>query len=277
MSIRIVVDTGVDLNKELMESDIVSRVPFFLEIEDEVFVDDNSLNKELYLEKMEGSKKAPKSAAPSPHSYLEALKLSDKNFILTISGKLSGSYNSAMAAKNNLLSEYKDHIVHIVDSKTACAGETLIALKLKELIEANVPFEEITEKITGFVDNVKTIFILESFENLVKSGRMNAAIAKIAQLLSIVPICKADDGEIALLEKVRGYKSAFNRLVKIVAEDNVDFTEKILSITHVKCEERAVKLKEEILKVANFKAVVIQEASGLCSNYAERGGIVISY
>ena len=124
---------------------------------------------------------------------------------------------------------------------------------------------------------MRTMFVLEKLDNLVKNGRVNPYIAKIAALLSIKVIGGAKDGEIVMVDKARGYKKAIARLIEIIQKDNINFEERILGITHVQCLERAINIKNEILKKVTFKGVVICEARGIASTYAQKGGLVLSY
>ncbi len=277
MNRKIIVDSGTDANNQLLNNNLIAFAPFNLEIDGEHFIDTLDLDKEAYLKKMEASKTTPKTAAPSPEYFYNVFKEVDEAFAITISGKLSGSYNSAMSAKNMVLDDFKDKLVHIFDSKTASAGETLIALKLSEFIESGLDFDTIVEKTTHFIDNMKTYFFLQNFDNLVKTGRTNQYIATIAKLLNIAIIGTATEGEIELLEKVRGQKKAIAKLAKIVSDSKVDFSEKILSISHVDSLETATELKKLVESAVNFKDIIIQETSGLCTNYAARSGLVIAF
>lgn len=277
MQRKIITDSGCDLNKELLNNDIIDRAPFNLEIDGIVYIDTPDLDRTDYLNKMEKYSKTPITAAPSPQYYYDIFKGANESFALSISAKLSGSYNSAMTAKNMIEEEFSDKKIHIFDTKTAAAGQTLLTYKLAELVESGLDFDAIIEKMNNIIEETKTYFFLQSFDNLVKTGRTNPTIASIAKLLSISIVGNAVDGEIQLLDKVRGKKKAITNLVKLVTESNVNFSEKILSISHVDALETATILKDLILEKANFKEVIIQETSGLCTNYGAREGIIIAF
>lgn len=274
---KIITDTGCDLNKELLDNENVERAPFVLELGDRIIVDTLDLDTKKYLSDMENFKGVPKSAAPSPEYYYDIFKSAEQSFAVTLSSKLSGSYNSAISAKNMIVDEMKDKLVHIFDSKTACAGQTLIVLKLNELLENGLDFDVIVEKMNEFIEQTKTYFIIQNFDNLVKAGRVKPYVASIAKLLSITAIGTATDGEVDICDKVRGQKKAFLKLSEIVSNSEIDFSERILSITHVEAPEVAEEFKKLIVSKVNFKDIVIQEASGLCTNYGQRGGIIIAY
>lgn len=273
----IVTDSGTDLNDNLIKSDIVNFVPFNLEVDGVTFVDTISLDKNSYLQKVEASKETPKTSAPSPQYYHDIFKNYEESFVVTITSKLSGSYNSAIAAMNMITEEFQDKKIHIFDSKTATAGQTLIVYKLKELVESGLKFEDIVEKLNEFIDSTKTYYFLQNFDNLVKTGRTNQYVASIAKLLNISIIGSADNGLIKLEHKIRGKSKAIAKLADMVTMSNIDFTDRVLSISHVDAIETALELKNSILEKCKFKDVIIQDTSGLCTNYAARNGIIIAF
>lgn len=276
---KIIIDSGCDVNSDLIEQKQmeVSSVPLSLQVNDSQYTDDETLNKSEFISKMEAKDVVVRTAAPSPQQFLEHLKEEGSAFIITLSSKLSASYQNAMLAKDIYLNEFGQKFIHVFDSLSASAGETVIALKLNELIKANIPETEIVEKVTSFIDGMRTFFVLERYDNLVRNGRINAHVAMIASALSIRPICAADKGTMVMADKARGIKNAFKKLVDIMAAEALDFENRVLAISHVECLEKAEQLKQQIMQRINFREVVIQEATGLCSSYAQRGGIVVSY
>ena len=139
-------------------------------------------------------------------------------------------------------------------------------------------FNEIIEATNKYISKLKTLFILDSLDNLVKNGRISGVKAKVASLLHIVPIMGDNgNGEIELVEQVRGNKKAFNRLVEIIGEFNIDFENTILGITHSNAKEKAENLKKELLNRYKFKDILIFKAGGLSTVYADDGGIVVAF
>ena len=274
MKNNLVVDSCTDFIKETED---IPRVPFRILIEDEEIIDEN-LDIIKLIEKMKNTKKQIKTACAPPEDFINKLKEEANNFIVTISSQLSGSYNSAMVAVETFKEKFPDSFVHIFDTKTAAAGETLIAMKVKSLIEENLNVEEIIERTNKFIAKTNTLFILESLDNLAKNGRITNFKAILANMLHIVPIMGADDdGHIVLREQVRGKKKAFARLVDKIAEYNVDYENTILGITHVNCLEKAEKLRDDIKAKYPFKDIKIFKSSGLSTIYADDGGIVIAF
>lgn len=274
MKNNLIVDSCTDFIKETED---IPRVPFRILIDDEEIIDENlDINK--LIEKMKNTKNQIKTACAPPEDFINKLKKEANNFIVTISSQLSGSYNSAMMAVESFKERFPEGFVHVFDSKTAAAGETLIAMKVKQLIEENLNTEEIIERTNKYIQKTRTLFILDSLENLAKNGRITNFKAMLANIMHIVPIMGEDgEGKIELKESIRGKKRAFARLVEMIGEYNVDFENTILGITHVDCLEKAEKLREEIRAKYPFKDIKIFKSSGLSTVYADDGGIVIAF
>ncbi|MFT8350933.1 DegV family protein [Clostridium saccharoperbutylacetonicum] len=279
MNTKIIVDSCVDFNSEAFgnEEEYMERVPFKILIDDEEIIDRN-LDINSLLQKMKSSKNKIGTACPSPNDFLEALKKCKNNFIVTISSKLSGSYNSALLAKEMLKEELPDSFVHVFDTQSAVSGPDLIVLRIKQLIEEKASNEEIVEKVTKYIDEMRTLFVLEKLDNLAKNGRISNAKALMGTLLQIIPIMSDNgNGEIILREQVRGKKKAFNRLVEMIGEETNDFKNKVIGIGHVNAREKAERFKDEISNRYNFKDIIIFEGGGLSTVYADDGGIVICF
>lgn len=274
MNHNIIVDSCVDFSSDTKS---FARVPFRILIDENEIVDEN-LNTLSLIEKMKNTKNQIKTACAPPEDFINKFKEQAYNFVITISGQLSGSYNSAMVAVESFKERFPNSFVHIFDTKTAASGETLIALKVKQLIEENFNPSEIIEQTNKYISKVRTLFILDSLDNLAKNGRITNFKAIIANMLHIVPIMGEDgEGKIVLKEQVRGKKRAFTRLIDMISEYNVDFENTILGITHVNCLEKAEKLRDEIMGKYPFKEIKIFSSSGLSTVYADDGGIVIAF
>ena len=274
MEANLVVDSCVDFNEDTKD---IPRVPFRIIIDEEEIVDENTDILEL-IRKMKKSRTQIKTACAPPEDFMNKIKVQANNFIVTISSQLSGSYNSAVMAMETIKEKFPESFIHIFDSKTAAAGESLLALKVKQLIEENLNPHEIIEQTEKYISKLNTLFILESLDNLAKNGRISNFKATLANIMNIFPIMGEDgEGRIVLKEKVRGRKKAFSRLVDMLAEYNIDFENTVLGITHVNCLEKAENLRDAIKLKYNFKDIKIFSSAGLSTIYADDGGIVIAF
>jgi DegV family protein with EDD domain len=274
---KILADSSCDVTDEIKKNTGVELVPLTLRLDDKEYVDDHNLDLKSYLKAMKESKTAPKTACPSIQDFLDRFRDSDNIFVVTISSKLSGTYNSAMQAKEIIKEEFQDKFIHVFDSMSAAIGETLVHLKVHESLKANLKNNEIVDKVNNYIKEMKTFFLLENLDNLAKSGRLNPIVAKAANMLSIKPIMGSQEGAIRLVEKVRGYERAFQRLVDVIGEEGSNLENKVLGIAHCNCIQRALKFKEKVMERYRFKDIIVVEMAGLSSTYANEGGLVIAF
>ncbi|RKD27540.1 DegV family protein [Caminicella sporogenes] len=279
MKIKVIGDSCLDLNEELKKKKLFNIVPLSIRIDDKEFKDDENLDTNELLKMMKNSSDVPKTSSPAPDSFLKAYEGDeDSIFVVTLSSQLSGTYNSAVLAKNMYKEKNEHKFIHVFDSLSASIGETLVGLKILELAKENHTNLEIVEKVNEYIKEMKTFFYLESLDNMIKAGRINKLVAKVATAFSIKPIMgSTEKGTIRLVEKVRGSKKAFKRLVEIIGEQGHKLEEKILGIAHCNSLAKAEKLKEQIKEKYNFKDIIIVEAAGISTVYANEGGIIIAF
>ena len=277
MAYKIIGDSCTDITEEMKQAGLVSLVPLTLSIEGEEFVDDETFDQKMFIEKMKASQECPKSACPSPERYMQEFEGQEECYVITLSSRLSGSYNSAVVAKEMYLEEHPDAKIEIVDSRSASCGQMLLAVKLKELKEKGLDFAAVKEKITEFRDQMETKFVLESLENLRKNGRLSRVTFTLCNVLNIRPVMGAEDGEIIKLDQTRGHNKALMRMIEHMEKDAKNVADKILAIAHCNNRERAELVKKEILKRIPFKDCVIVNTAGVSTMYANDGGIIVSY
>jgi DegV family protein with EDD domain len=274
---KIIADSCCDVTEEMKKETGMEIVPLTMRIDDKEYIDDHTLNIKDYLKDMKNSKSAPKTSCPSIQDFLDRFRDKDNIFVVTLASSLSGTYNSAMQAKAIIQEEFKNKFIHIFDSMSAVIGETMVHLKIHECLKRNLRNTEVVERVSKYIKEMKTFFLLENLDNLIKSGRINPLIAKAANILNIKPIMGDDNGNIRLVDKVRGYERAFKRLVDIIGEEGSRLEEKVLGIAHCNCIERAVRFKEEVMKKYPFRDIKVVEMAGVSSTYANQGGLVIAF
>jgi DegV family protein with EDD domain len=168
--------------------------------------------------------------------------------------------------------------VHVFDSKSATAGETLIALKLHEFIDAGLSKAQIISKIEAFISNMKTFFVLGSIENLLKNGRLNKIVGKMINVLHIKPLMCADsDGNIALYGQVRSQNQIVQKLSDTIAKSGKNTEGESAVITHCNNPTLADQLFEAVKQRYHFKEVLVVPTRGLSSVYTCEMGVVIAF
>jgi len=278
MSYKIVIDSCGELPEELKKDSRFEIVPLRLEVGNYQIEDDENFNQREFLEHVAGSSACPKSSCPSPEKYMDAYNVEAEHiYVVTLSGKLSGSFNSAMLGKNLFHDKYGDKKICVIDSCSASGGETRIALKAVELEEAGFTFEEIEEKLNQFRNEQRTYFVLDNLETLRKNGRLTGVKALVASTLNIKPVMGAtSEGSILQLSQAIGIKKALAKMAEIVSKDVKNSEEKILVITHCNCAQRAENFKNMMLDHKKFKDVLIMDTAGISSMYANDGGIIVT-
>ena len=277
MNYKIIGDSCTDLTKEMKNDPHIKIIPLTLIVDDYHLKDDDNLDIHQFLKLMKESPNCPKSACPSPDDYMKEFEGEDDVYVVTLSSKLSGSYNSAELARKLYLEENPHKKIGIIDSKSASAGQTLLTVKLRELIENGLSFENVMKQIKEFRDGMKTKFVLESLDTLRKNGRLNSLQALICSTLNIKPIMGGAEGSICKLDQARGITRALISMAKLIEKDVIKPQERLLTIAQCNCYERAMFLKDEILKRVPFKDYLIVETAGISTMYANKGGIIAAY
>ena len=277
MSYKIVVDSGCDLPDKLRKDEHFVVVPLTLSVGGVDIVDDEKFDQKDFIKRVNEAKECPKSACPSPERYLSEYESAQGEvYVITLSGRLSGSYNSALVAADMYEEDGGSNRVHVFDSMSASCGEALIAMKIVECEGQGMCFDDVVKTVTQFCNGMKTYFVLETLETLRKNGRLTNLQALLANVLSIKPVMGSREGEIIKLEQTRGLNKALKRMCEIITENVSEPENKILGIAHCNCPERAEYVKSLLVEKNNFKDVIIVNTAGIATMYANDGGIIVT-
>lgn len=215
---QIVADSSCDLFDGALDRENIafSTVPLKIVVGDREFIDRKGTDPQDMLREMKAYKGASSSACPSPEEFAEQFRKADISFAVTMTGNLSGTYNSAMQAKNMVLEEFPEKKIHVVDTKSTSGSLVLTARKIISLIEKGLSFEEIVPVADEYGNNSKILFALTGFDNLVKNGRMSRVAGIMASALNIRPIGTNTDGVIEIVDKPRGEKRAIEHMAQMM-------------------------------------------------------------
>ncbi len=276
MSYKIVVDSCCELPEELLNDEKYERVPLGLEVGDYQIQDDESFDQKVFLQKVAACPTCPKSACPSPEKYVSSYETEAENvYVVTLSSHLSGSHNSAVLGESLYREQYGDKNICVIDSESASGGETQIALKIRDMEEKGLKFEEIVEKINTFRSEMVTYFVLDNLETLRKNGRLSTVKALVASTLNIKPLMAGEKGVIVQRGQGIGMKKALNKLVDAVVTETKEGHNRLI-ISHCNALERAESVKQSILAKRHFDEVLIMDTAGVSSMYANDGGIIVT-
>ncbi|MCM1542341.1 MAG: DegV family protein [Blautia sp.] len=277
MSYKIVVDSCCELPKELLDDPRFVRVPLGIEVGDYRILDDDDFNQKEFLKKVAESPECPRSSCPSPELFMEAYcGEADHVYAVTLSSHLSGSYNSAKLGMELYQEKYGDKQIHVIDSESASGAETQLALKLVELEEAGLPFEEIVKQIEKYRDSVHTYFVLDNLDTFIKNGRISGIKALAVTSLNIRPVLIGVKGKIEQKSQSIGTRKALIKMAEFAAAEVEKPEERRLIITHCNELSRAEMVKNIILAKRKFKECVVMDMRGISSMYANDGGVIVT-
>ena len=270
---RIVADSSANL---AANGGSVVSVPLKIITDQKEYVDDANLNTTAMVWDLQAYTGKSSTACPSPQDWLEAFGDAPYVFCIAITSNLSGSCNAATIAKADYEVSFPDRKVCVIDSLSTGGEMELIAEKLQELIAADLSFEEIEQAIHEYQQHTGLMFMLESMQNLANNGRVNKIVAKAAGILGIRAVGKASDvGTLEPMDKCRGEKKALAALADHMVALGYDGGK--MRISHCLNPAAAESLKETILAAFPDADVQIRPTGGLCSFYAEKGGMIIGF
>lgn len=276
MKVKIIADSSSNLTPAYVneENITLSIAPLTILVGEESFRDDGSVTPERFMEVIRTTKAKTKSSCPSPADYLREMKDADYYILITISSKLSGSYNSANVARMNC--DFTDR-VFVIDSMLTAGSMELLIDEAVRLIKEGKSFEEIQKELNAYRDQMKLVFCLSHYDTLIRNGRMNMIIGTIIQKLRIKAVCIGQEGEIKVKNKVRTKDAVTEKMLEEMKENRDSSFDKKIVISHTCNLEGAMQLKEKIQEIFTKAKIFIRENALLCSYYAEQNGIIVCY
>ncbi len=272
--IKIVADSACDLFT-LKHAEFAS-VPMKIITAEREFIDDTSLAVEDMTDYLYQYKGKSKSSCPNTGDWIDAFGDADDIFCVTITGGLSGSYNSACAAKRIYESENEGKRVHVFDTLSAGPQITLIIEKIEECIARGMSYDDICGCVTAYMKKTGLVFMLKSLKNFANNGRVSPIVAKIVGIAGICIVGKAsNEGTLEPRHKCRGERRSLEALT--VDLETEGFRSGKISIGHCQNESAAERLKELILVKFKNVQIEIHKLRGLCSFYAEKGGVLVGF
>lgn len=272
MKRKIVADSSCDI-WELNGVDF-AVAPLTISTDNKHYVDNQELDVHLMSEDLAKYKGVSHTACPSAGSWLDCYEGYDEVFVVTLTGAMSGTYNSAMAAKS-IYEEENDNVkVHVFDSLSTGPEMRLLIEKLKEMIEEDLPFEEIVEKGQDYLKHTRLFFALKSLHNFAMNGRVNKAVASAIGVLNISIFATAsEEGTIQQISKCRGEKKVVRSMIEHL--ENAGYHGGKVRISHADNLKLAHNVRDKILELYPHADIIVYPMGGLCTYYAEIGGLLV--
>lgn len=243
---------------------------------EKVYLDDASLDVEGMVNDLAAYKGKSSTSCPNPDDYLRAFGDADEVYCVTITGSLSGSYNSALVAKNTYEKENPTSRVYVLNSLSTGPEMALIIERMRTLILEGHSFDSITAVIDEYTTHTGLFFVLESMRNLANNGRVSPIVAKLAGMLGIRVVGRASDrGDLEMLSKPRGERNTLTEVIVQLRKNG--YNGGAIRIAHAMNEPFAKSLADTVAKEFGATDITVYSLRGLCSFYAERGGLIIGF
>lgn len=272
MKRKIVADSSCDM-WELNGVDF-AVAPMTISTDNKHYVDNQELDVHLMSEDLAKYKGVSHTACPSAGSWLDCYEGYDEVFVVTLTGAMSGTYNSAMTAKGIYEEENENVKVHVFDSLSTGPEMRLLIEKLKEMIEEDLPFEEIVEKGQDYLKHTRLFFALKSLHNFAMNGRVSKAVASAIGVLNISIFATAsEEGTIQQISKCRGEKKVVRSMIEHL--ENAGYHGGKVRISHANNLKLAHNVRDKILELYPHADIIVYPMGGLCTYYAEIGGLLV--
>lgn len=279
MAIKIVTDSSCDLGINFIEENNIELIQLLLNLDGEIIKDDlgKSLGYREFYEKLRAGS-MPSTSQINIYTFEEKFKeLLDKGYeilYIGLSSALSGTFNSANMARNNILEENQNAKIAVVDSISVSMGLGMLIKKAYEMINEGKMLEEIVQWIEENKSKVIHAILVDDLKHLKRGGRLSASSAAVGTILNIKPLLKLNNsGAVEATEKVKGKKKGLKRLASIVKEKAINIENEILYIMHGDALEEAQYLKEIILQELNFKDVKVEYIGTVIGTHGGPGTI----
>ena len=225
MCVRIIVDSSTDVSEEYREK--IQFVPLTVRFGDKEYLDGVELSKHQFYEMLVESDVLPTTSQATPAAFADCFEAiasaGDSAVVITLSSKLSGTYQSAVLATE----DYPN--IYVVDSQSVAIGTGVLAQYAVELAQQGMGAEEIAQVLTQQREKVCVVALLDTLEYLKKGGRISKTVAFAGGVLNIKPVVTVQDGAVALIGKARGSRNGNNLLVEKIREaGGVDFGRPVL-------------------------------------------------
>lgn len=272
MKRKIVADSSCDM-WELNGVDF-AVAPMTISTDNKHYVDNQELDVHLMSEDLAKYKGVSHTACPSVGSWLDCYEGYNEVFVVTLTGAMSGTYNSAMTAKGIYEEENENVKVHVFDSLSTGPEMRLLIEKLKEVIEEDLTFEEIVEKGQDYLKHTRLFFALKSLHNFAMNGRVNKAVASAIGVLNISIFATAsEEGTIQQISKCRGEKKVVKSMIEHL--ENAGYHGGKVRISHADNLKLAHSVRDKILELYPHADIIVYPMGGLCTYYAEIGGLLV--
>lgn len=280
MNVQILADSACDLPTSYIEKHNIKRLSLSVHLDDQDYLDGESIQPiDIYNAMREG--KSPKTSQVSPQSFKNVFEQYAKTgqpcIYLAISSPLSGTYQTAKMMQQEVLEEYPDANLHVIDTHCASLGFGLVVLRAAELASTGASVDEIIEMATYHMNHMEHIFTVDDLEYLKRGGRVSKAAAFVGTMLKIKPLLHVEDGQLIPLEKIRGAKKVLKRMIEVMEERGDDLANQPIAISHADDEERAEQLAGMIREQFGTKEIHVHSIGSAVGAHTGPGTLALFF
>lgn len=280
MSIHIVADSGCDLPYSFLQERNISFLPLIVHLHHTDYEDFVTIEPKQVYEAMRNGDVAKTSQA-SPlkmkELFIELAQSKQPAIYIAFSSQLSGTYQTAMMVREEVLEQYPGFQLTIIDSKCASLGLGLVVMKASELAQKGMPYEQLCETIRAYCRHMEHIFTVDDLEFLARGGRISKTSAFVGGILNIKPLLHVEDGKLIPLEKIRGRKKVFKRMIELMEERGNDLQKQVIGISHGDDEEAALELKRMIEEKFGCTRFFLSPIGGAIGAHAGPGTLALFF
>lgn len=277
MAVRIITDTMCDVPKVYAEKHNIRVMSLTVHFGEECFRDGIDITMDEFYSKLEKAENLPTTSQVPPIEFLDAFKheLDKGNEVICINGssKMSGTYNSAVLAKEQLNSNK----IYVIDSEGVTLGAGMLAIKAARLAEEGVSAADIETEIRNSVKRMKYFYIVDTLKYLHKGGRISLSATVLGSILNIKPIITINDGSLELIDKARGIKKAITATFDLIQDNGWSMEGKVVGINHTIAPENMKLLEEYLVSQYNVKEVIGGDVGAVVATHAGPGAVAFYF
>ncbi|MEJ9211308.1 DegV family protein [Bacillus smithii] len=280
MAIRLLTDSGSDLPLSFFQEHSVTLIPLIVQLENKAYEDILSIDPKTIHDAIRNGA-SPSTSQPSPEVFMkhftELAESGDSGIYIAFSSELSGTYQTAVMIRDQVKETYPSLDLTIIDSKCASLGQGLAVIEAAKMLESGASKESIVEEITFRCRHMEHLFTVEDLDFLARGGRLSRASAFLGGLLNIKPLLHVEDGKLVPIEKIRGRKKLFKRMLDLMEESGADLSSQTIGISHGDDEQTALEVKQMIEKRFGCRQFFIHSIGGAIGSHAGPGTLAIFF
>lgn len=280
MPVKILADSACDLPKDFYSEHNVTLFPLKVQVNGQEYEDVKTIDPKTVYDAIRTGD-IPKTSQVSPLLFEEVFtKMAENNedgIYIAFSSELSGTYQTSVMILNQVKEKYPNFHLTIVDTKCASLGFGLVVKEAARLAAENASKDEILADVLFRSQHMEQLFTVEDLDYLAKGGRVSKASAFLGGLLNIKPILNVEDGKLVPIEKIRGKKKVYRRLLELMNERGENFSNQLIGISHADTEDTLEEVKALIESELKPRDIYVTNIGSAVGAHTGPGAIAIFF